>query len=40
SEKRFAKLEQKQTQVITNKQEVSPAKDILPLIEDQSGKDN
>ncbi|CAG8791853.1 20327_t:CDS:2, partial [Racocetra persica] len=31
---------QKQTQVITNEQKVSPAKDILPLIKDQSGKDN
>ncbi|CAG8773872.1 649_t:CDS:2, partial [Racocetra fulgida] len=40
SEKRFAKLEQKRTQVIPNEQEVSPAKDIFPPIEDQSGKDN
>ncbi|RHZ69620.1 hypothetical protein Glove_281g10 [Diversispora epigaea] len=40
SENRFAKLEQKRTQVITNEQEVSSTKDISPPIEDQSGKDN
>ncbi|CAG8478271.1 14306_t:CDS:2, partial [Acaulospora colombiana] len=40
SENRFAKLEQKQTQVITNEQEVPPAKNILPPIKDQSDKDN
>ncbi|CAG8568330.1 11143_t:CDS:2 [Acaulospora morrowiae] len=40
SENRFAKLEQKQTQIITNEQEVSLAKNISSLIEDQSNKDN
>ncbi|CAG8684003.1 11482_t:CDS:2, partial [Acaulospora morrowiae] len=40
SENRFAKLEQRQTQVITNEQEVSLAKNISPPIEDQSDKDN
>ena len=40
SENRFAKLEQKQTQVITNEHEVSLAKNISPPIEDQSDKDN
>ncbi|CAG8840327.1 40926_t:CDS:1, partial [Gigaspora margarita] len=30
---KITKLEQKQTQTITNEQEVSPTKDILPFIE-------
>ncbi|CAG8581414.1 16360_t:CDS:2 [Acaulospora morrowiae] len=40
TENRFVKLEQKQTQVITNEQEVSPIKNISPPIEDQSDKNN